>query len=91
MFLQKEHLYKGKEKEFEFKLLMRPRQENAAWMNKIVQQLSQFGNLVVDTCAGTFFVAKACMVLPKRGIILGCELDITCMTEAMLKLSLLHD
>lgn len=44
----------------------------------------------MDTCAGTFCTANACMLISNHRSFLACKLDPSCLTEAILQLTLLY-
>lgn len=70
---QEKRVYSQKRKEFGVRLLRGLEQKNTAWMKKIVQKLTNTGNLVWDACAGTASIAKAFIFLPKHRKFLECE------------------
>lgn len=53
---QGERVYKRKRAEYNFKLLVNLGMKYATWMKDIVQKFSKPENLVLDVCAGTFYV-----------------------------------
>lgn len=59
-------------------------------MKHIIQKFTKPGTLVVDACAVTFAVAKACMLLVKHRRFIGCKEDSSCVNEAILLLILLY-
>lgn len=63
--------------------------KSTTWMRGIVQRITKPGNLVLETFAWTFSVAKAYMLLPKHKRFIGSGVDTCCVTEAMSKLILL--
>lgn len=56
---QKERVYRRNVEETGFKLLIRFELKNTAWIEETVQKFSTTENLVVNTCAWIFFVARA--------------------------------
>lgn len=52
-------------------------------MKKIVENLTKSANLLVDACAGMFSITKACTLFPKRRRFIGCEVEQSCVIEAM--------
>lgn len=63
--LQQEELaYNRMRAESGSKLLMRPEQQNSAWIKYIVPMSTKPGNLVVGVCAGIYSVTKARMFHP---------------------------
>lgn len=55
-----------------------------------MQKSSESRNGVVDTCAGTFSVAKACMPPRNHRTYIGCKDDPGCETETVAQLILLY-
>lgn len=87
---QKDRFYKGKREAPEFDLLVHREQEDIVWMKEIVQKIMKPEDLNVDACGGTFFVAKAYMLLDKHRKSVGCEVDPSYVTKAMMQLILLY-
>lgn len=83
-------VYKRMTGKYGLKLLMRPEQKKATTIEDSVQKFTRHANLVVNSCGGTFFVAKPCMTLSKHGSFIGYKLDPSCVNEAMLQLILLY-
>lgn len=81
-------MYKVKRKESRFWLSMRTERKDAVWIRCIVQKFTKSGNLVVDNCAGTSSVAKACMLLHKHARFIGCEAVSIYVNETMPQLIL---
>lgn len=88
--LREVHVYKINKAKPGFRVLMRSEHDKTAWMKHILLKFTKPVNLVVDTCAGTFSVAKACMLSPKRRRFKGNEVNPSCMTKPILQLILLH-
>lgn len=86
---QKDHIYKRKRAKSGFNLLMGSEQKSAAWMKDIVQRFTRPVNLVVDACDGAFFITNQWKLLPKHRRCIGCEVDLSCVTEAVARLILL--
>lgn len=77
---QEKPVYKRKRAVFELKLLMRPEQKSCTWLKNSVCKSTKSENLVEDVCAGTFSDADACMLLPKRRRLIGCQVELNCLT-----------
>lgn len=43
------------------------------WMTDLPSKYSESREPALDTCAGTFTAAKACLLLPKPRRLVGCE------------------
>lgn len=87
---QKHRVNKLRKEKPGFMLLEHPEQKKAPWMKYIVQKSTKPGKLVMDTCAGTLSVDKACMLLSKHRKIIRRKVDPICMIEAILLLILLY-
>lgn len=79
-----------KEREARFELLNRLEKKNTAWIGDILREFTESKNLVVDARPRIFSVAKICVLLPKQSRFIGCEVDPSCMTQAMSQLTLLN-
>lgn len=64
---------------------MRLEEKSPVWLRDIVQRFTKPAILVVDAYAGTFSVIKVSMLLPKHKRVIGCAVDRSCVTEAMLQ------
>lgn len=69
---------------------MHPERKNAGWMKYIVQKFTRPGNVVIDACAGTFSVAKACLLLPKYRLFIKHEVEPGCVAKEMMQMILLY-
>lgn len=59
-------------------VLLCPEQNNVLWMKDTTRKFTLPDGLIVDCCASTFSMAKACMLLPQhRGFVVS-DLDSEC-------------
>lgn len=70
------------------KLLIRLEQKNMLWMMDIISKFAAPSGLVVDSCAGTFSVAKASMFLAQHRRFVGCDSDSKCIALSLSHLAL---
>lgn len=82
-------MYKVKKDKSGSKLLVRLEQNNMRYMNNVVQKFTMPENLVMNACAGTFHVTKACTLFPKYRSFTACK-DPICKNEAMPHMILLY-
>lgn len=68
--------------------LLPAEQKNMLWMNDTILKRTSSVGLVVNCCASTFPVARACMLLPQHGRFAGCELDANCGSLSLAHLTL---
>lgn len=54
------------------------------WMKDLVLKISYAGQIVVDPCVGIFATANACMMVPKCGQFIGCDIEPACFDASML-------
>lgn len=54
-------------------------------MNKFLKRLTKPGNLSVEACAGSFSIGKASILFEKDRRFVGCEVDSSFVTEAILR------
>lgn len=87
---KKETVYKVRRGESGFKHLIRLEQKNTTWMKDILQKLIKPGNLVLDAFSGTLSLSKAFMLLSNHEIYIECEVDPSCVTEAILQQILIY-
>lgn len=72
------------------KLSKRPKMMNIMRMKDILQESKMLENLVVDAFAGIFSVANAFLLLPNHITFIGCEVDLSCLTEKIAQLILIY-
>lgn len=75
MFLQEERIYNVKRDEYGFKLSTCTKEGKIVWIKGVLQILTKSGNMVLDTCAGTFPVSRAHLVLPEDRKLIGYKVD----------------
>lgn len=59
-------------------------------MKDFAQKFTKLWSLVLDACDGMFSTAKFCLFLSKHRGFIGCEVDSSCVIEAILQLILLY-
>lgn len=87
---QEKLLHELKRGESEFELLILPEEKNIAWLKAILYKSTNPGNLVLEASAGTFFIDKAYLLLPKHRIFIGYDMESSCVTEMMPQLISLY-
>lgn len=65
------------------KLMLRAEENPVEWMMDLVSKVSRPGELVLDTCARTFVIAKSCLLLPTHRRLVGCEKNSDCFQDAL--------
>lgn len=66
------------------------KQNNTTWTKHLVEKFTKPGNLVQEASAGTFSVAKACMIILKHRKFIGCAVDPSCVAKPIPQLIMLN-
>lgn len=56
----------------------------------IKSKVTEPGQLMIDTCCGTFATTKACLMLLEHAALVGCEKDPDCFEAALVSLIEVH-
>lgn len=76
-------MYRVKQGESEFNVLIHLEQNNIAWMEDILRKLTKPGNLDADAYARILSVGKVCLLLLKQSRFIGRKTDSSCIAKAV--------
>lgn len=67
----------------EFKFFVNPEQKKCPRMKEVVKNVLNPRSLVLRSSARTFSAATDCMLLPKKRLVIDCEIDPSYVTKTM--------
>lgn len=73
-----------------FNSFLRPEENNTTSMNISVKHFTKQWNLLLDTFFGIFYISNPCVLLRNHRKFVGCEADLSHVTDSMPKLILIY-